>query len=184
MPDFGPRLRPEEVTLDIRRRLARKVYRREFFALAAVFLPCAVFTLVVFFVYRSYGEPAGTEWRLMSPILVTVAAILVVIHLWSLRERRFVENAPPAAAEVKDIETSYDLTHTHRLILKYRPMQNRPKAPLLRGGNTSQLVVVALESDLPGFNTELHCGDAVSILYDPAEPDHVCVVEEEHLPAA
>jgi hypothetical protein len=179
MPDFGARIRPEQVDFTIRCRLAQKVYRREFFALTAVFLPCLLVTLAIVAFYRWHNEPAGSEWPLMAPIVVTVAAILVGIHIWSIRERRFVEKAPPAAAEVKEIETSHDCTYAHRLILTYRPMQHNAKGALLRGNGSSKLVVVAVESDLPGFTTQLRPGDSLSILYDPAEPDHVCVVEEE-----
>ena len=184
MPEFGPRIRPEEVDLNTRRRLARKIYHRESFALLAVFFPCLVLTVVVLLLNRSTNEPSENVWLLMSPIIITTVAILIAIHVWGLRERRFVESAVSAAAEVKEIETSYDLTHTHRLILKYRPMQHQPKGTRLGGANTSQLVVVGLESDLSGFTVGLHCGDSVSILYDPARPDHVCVVEEEHRIAA
>ena len=184
MPDFGPRIRPEQVDFTVRCRLAQKVYRREFYALAAVFVPCLLITLMIVAFYRWHNEPAGSEWPLMAPIVVTVAAILMGIHLWSVRERRFVEKAPPAAAEVKEIESSHDCTYAHRLILKYRPMQDNPKGALLRGNHFSKLVVVAVESDLPGFTDLLRPGDAVSILYDPAEPDHVCVVEEEYTKAA
>ena len=179
MPDFGPRIRPEQVDFTIRCRLAQKVYRREFYALAAVFVPCLLITLMIVAFYRWHNEPAGSEWPLMAPIVVTVAAILIGIHIWSVRERRFVEKAPPAAAEVKEIESSRDCTYAHRLILKYRPMQHNPRGALLRGNGSSKLVVVAVESDLPGFTTELKTGDSLSILYDPAEPDHVCVVEAE-----
>ena len=179
MPDFGPRIRPEQVDFTVRCRLAQTVYKREFFALAVVFLPCLLFTLAVVAFYRSHNEPMGSEWPLMAPIVFTVIVILLAIHFWSVRERRFVETAQPAAAEVKQIETSYDYTHTHRLILKYRPMQHNRKGAMLRGDGISTLVVVAIESDLPGFTTALKPGDSLSILYDPAEPDHVCVVEEE-----
>jgi hypothetical protein len=179
MPDFGPRIRPEQVDFTVRGRLAQRVYRREFYALAAVFLPCLLITLSIVGFYRWHNEPAGSEWPLMAPIVVTVAAILLGIHIWSVRERHFVEKAPPAAAEVKEIETSHDCTYAHRLILMYRPMQHNPKGALLRGNGSSKLVVVAVESDLPGFTTQLRRGDALAILYDPAQPDHVCVVEEE-----
>lgn len=179
MPDFGPRIRPEQVDFTVRCRLAQKVYKREFFALAAVFLPCLLLTLALVAFNRWHNEPAGSEWPLMSPVVFTVVAILIAIHIWSVRERRFVETAQPAAAEVKQIETSYDYTYTHRLILKYRPMQLNRRGAILHGSGSSTLVVVAIESDLPGFTTALKPGDALSILYDPAEPDHVCVVEEE-----
>jgi hypothetical protein len=178
MPDFGPRIRPEQVDFTVRCRLAQRVYKREFFALAAVFLPCLLLTFAVVGFYRWHNEPTGSEWPLMAPIAITVAAILLGIHIWSIRERRFVETAEPAAAEVKQIETSYDYTHTHRLILKYRPMPHNHRNAV-RSSRSSTLVVVAIESDLPGFTTQLKAGDSLSILYDPTEPDHVCVVEEE-----
>ncbi len=184
MPDFGPRIRPEEVNYTVRCRLAQRVYRREFFALAAVFLPCVAITSAIVAFYRWHHEPPGSEWPLMAPIVVTVAAILLGIHIWSVRERRFVQNAPPAAAEVKEIESSRDCTYAHRLVLKYRPLQRNTRGTLLHESYSSALVVVAIESDLPGFTTQLRRGDSLSILYDPAEPDHVCVVEEEHPKAA
>ena len=182
MPDFGPRIRPEEVDSAVRAKLAKRVYRREFMALAAVFVPCLLLTALVVGFYRLNNEPAGSEWPLMAPIVVTVAVILIAIHVWSMRERRFIEKAPPAAAEVKEIESSKGCAHEHRLLLRYRPLQNN--GTRIVHASESKLVVVEVESDLPGFSSQLYRGDALSILYDPEEPDHVCIVEEEHPAAA
>lgn len=182
--DFGPRIRPEEITQETRHRLVRDSYVRELFALSCVFVPAVCIALMVSLGYRWHGEPAYDEWRLISPILVTTLVVLVGTHIWFHRERRFLERAPVAPAEVKQIETSYDLTHTHRLIIKYKPLPKDPKGATLNGFEDAQLVTVAIESDLDGFNNDLHEGDAVSIIYDPARPDHVRVVEEEHKIAA
>ena len=178
--DFGPRIRPEEITGKTRDRLIRESYVRELFDLACVFVPTVCIALIVSLGYRWHGEPPLSEWQPISPILVTAAVILLGIHVWFHRERRFLERAPAAAAEVKEMETTYDLTHTHRLVIKYKPLPSDPKGATLNGAQNSQLVTVAIESNLSGFNSDLHEGDAIAVLYDPAHPDHVRVVEEEH----
>lgn len=178
--DFGPRIRPEEITPETRHRLVRESYARELFALSCVFVPTVCIALMVSLGYRWHGEPPYAEWQPISPILITAAVLLIGIHVWFHRERRFLERAPAAPAVVKEMETTYDLTHTHRLIIKYKPLPKDPKGATLNGGADSQLVTVAIESDLKGFNADLHQGDAVSVLYDPGRPDHVRVVEEEH----
>jgi hypothetical protein len=179
MPGFADRVRPDQVTPTMRARLARKVYRREFFALSAVFAPCLLIAGVVIAFYHSHVEAAGTVWQLIGPIVITGALIALVVHAWGLRERKFVENAPLAAARVKEIESSARYTYKYRVILSYRPIQYKASKALLPGLGAAHLVVATVESNLPGFSRELQRGDSLSILYDPAEPDHVCIVEEE-----
>lgn len=179
MPGFGDRIRPDQVTFTMRARLSRGVYRREFLALVAVFVPCLLIAGTVIAFYSSHAEAAGTVWQLIGPIVVTGGFIAIAVHLWGLRERRFVETAPPAAAVVKEIETSSDCTYKHRVILSYRPMQHKANRAMLPGLSPAQLVVATVESNLPGFHHQLQRGDSLSILYDPADPDHVCIVEEE-----
>jgi len=178
--DFGPRIRPEEITQETRRNLVRDNYLRELFALSCIFVPAVCIALMVSLAYRWHGEAAYNEWQLISPIVVTGLVVLVGTHIWFHRERTFLKRAPVAAAEVKQIETTYNLTHTHRLIIKYKPLPKDPKGATLNGFGEAQLVTVAIESELAGFNNDLHEGDAISIIYDPARPDHVQVVEEEH----
>jgi hypothetical protein len=179
MSGFGVRIRPDRVTFTMRSRLARSVYRRELLALSAVFVPCLLVAVAVIAFYRFHAEAAGSVWQLIGPIVVTAAGIAIAIHIWGLRERRFVETAPLAAAVVKEIETSFDGTHKHRLILSYRPIEHKATKALLPRLSPSRLVTATVESDLPGFSARLEPGDNLSILYDPAEPDHVCIVEEE-----
>lgn len=178
--EFGSRIRPEEVTPETRRRIARASYAREFFALSCVFVPTIAICLMVSLGYRWHGEPPYAEWQPISPVLITTFAVMIGIHIWFHRERAFVKKAPIAVGIVKQMETSYNLTHTHRLVLKYKPLPKDPKGARLDGGMDSQLVTVAIESELEGFHNDLHEGDAVALLYDPAQPDHVRVIEEEH----
>ncbi|MDT8069780.1 MAG: hypothetical protein ROO76_16585 [Terriglobia bacterium] len=179
MPGFGDRIRPDQVTLAMRARLARSVYRREFLALAAVFLPCLLIAGVVIAFYHFHNEAVGTVWQVIGPIVVTGALIAVVVHAWGLRERKFVETAPLAAAVVKQIETSSDYTYKHRVILSYRPIQYKSNSDMLPGLSPAHSVVATVESNFPGFSQLLQKGDSVSIIYDPVEPDHVWIVEEE-----
>lgn len=179
MPGFGDRIRPDQVTFTMRARLARNVYRREFLALSAVFLPCLFIAGAVVAFYKFHAEAAGSAWQLMGPIIVTGAIIALAVHVWGLRERKFVETAPLAAATVKEIETSSDCTYKHRVFLSYRPMQYKPNNATIPGLSRSHLVVATVESNLLGFSQQLQRGDSLSILYDPGEPDHVCIVEEE-----
>lgn len=177
--DFGSRIRPEQVTPETRRHLQHESYVNEFFAICCVIVPAVCIALMLSLGYRWHGEPTYTEWKPILPILVVAAAIVIGVLMWFQRERRFLARAPITVAEVKEIETSYDLTHTHRLVIKYKPLPEDAKTASVSNGITDQQVTVALELDLKGFTDELHGGDAVSILYDPAHPDHVRVVEEE-----
>lgn len=173
--EFGPRIRPEEVTPEIRSRLVRASYANEAFAIACVLVPAVCISLLISLGYRMHGEPRFIEWQPITPILATAVVILLGVVGWFYRERRFLAKAPAAAAEVRDIETSYDLTHTHRLIIRYKPATSDTAA---RAGE--QVVTVAIETDLKGFNEDLREGDNIAIIYDPVHPDHVHVVEEEH----
>ena len=177
---FGSRIRPEEVTPETRRRLVRQFHWRELFALSWVVFPTFCIVFMVMLGYRWQQGQALGEWQAVSPVLVTSAAAVIGIHIWFMRERRFLWKAPATDAVVKEMETSYNLTHTHRLILKYKPLPKNPKGITVNGGEQSHLVTVAIESDLKGFHDDLHEGDSVAIIYDPARPDHVRVVEEEH----
>ncbi|HEU5399703.1 MAG TPA: DUF3592 domain-containing protein [Terriglobales bacterium] len=179
MPGFGDRIRPDQVTFTMRARIARSVYRREFLALSAVFIPCLLIAGAAIAFYHYHAEAAGNVWQLIGPIVVTGGFIAVAIHVWGLRERKFVETAALAAAVVKEIETSSDFSYKHRVILSYRPIQYKATKALLPGLTATQLAIATVESNLPGFTQLLQRGDSLSILYDPADPDHVCIVEEE-----
>ncbi len=179
MPGFADRVRPDQVTSAMRARLAHRVYRRELLALAAVFAPCLLIAGAVIAFYHFHVEAAGTVWELIGPIIVTVAVIALVVHAWGFRERKFIETAPLAAAMVKEVESSPGCTYKYRVILSYRPIQYKASKALLPGLGSAHLVVASVESDLPRFSRQLQCADSLSILYDPAEPDHVCIVEEE-----
>jgi hypothetical protein len=178
--DFGSRIRPEEITPNIRKRLIRADFMRESRALGAVVLPVALVTLLVGIGYGWSEEPTRNMWPALGPILVTAAGILLVVHFYHRRERKFLASAPAAPAEVKEIESKSGFAFTHRLIIKYKPLPPDPKGLTLRDSDNSQLVTVSIESDLPGFHEQLHRGDFISLIYDPHKPDHVQVVEEEH----
>ena len=179
MPGFGDRIRPDQVTFTMRARLARSVYRREFLALSAVFIPCLLIAIAVAAFYHLHTDATGNVWQLIGPIVVTGGLIGVAIHIWGLRERRFIETAPLAAAIVKEIETSTDCTYKHRVIMSYRPIQYKATRAMLPGLSTAHLVVATVESNWPGYRQHLQRGDSLAILYEPAEPDHVCIVEVE-----
>lgn len=181
MSDFGSRIRPEEVTPEVRQHMVRDSYVSELLSLAAVVVAGIVLALGFSLIYRWHGESPGAELPSIYPLLAICAVVLIAVHLWYRRDRQFLSSAPAAPAEVERLEASEDITQSHRLVIKFRPSrtdQNEGAAFATQPGDVE--VVAALHSDSVGFNEELHPGDKVAVIYDPRHPEHVRVVEEEH----
>ncbi len=177
MASFGSRIRPDEVTPELRDRLARDQYLTETLALATTFIVTVVASLLVSLVYRWHGEPSGSEWTTIIPILAVGGVALIIVHFWYHSERQFVRQAPVAEAEVETVSGPVGLTHAEQVKLKYHPDRSSlPNLPPIETEETDAPV----DTDAPAFRDELHQGDLVTVLYDPLHPEYVKVVEEEH----
>src|SRR5512133_2994294 len=85
------------------------------------------------------------------------------------------EDSAVTVAGVDDIE---DTGQKHYLTLRFEPGKKEAAAP------HPEIVTAEVHTDSPAFNEELHPGDLVSVLYEPGNPEHVEVVEQEHLTKA
>ncbi|MDT8069779.1 MAG: hypothetical protein ROO76_16580 [Terriglobia bacterium] len=172
MHDFGTRIRPEEITPELREQLIGDCRLSEILLHTAAFLGVVAVSLLLSLVYRWHQEPWGSEWRPIVFAVMVGVLVMIGIRMWFHWENRFLKNAPAAPAEVEEIDVTAD--HKHYLKLKFDPA-SAPGTPSHEGEVTAEL-----HTDAPAFNEQLHTGDLVSVIYEPSNPEHVEVVEVEH----
>jgi hypothetical protein len=117
----------------------------------------------------------GSEWRPITLVILLGVLTMIGIRIWFHREYQFLKDSAVTVAEVEDIE---DTGQKHYLTLRFEPGKKEAAAP------HPEIVTAEVHTDSPAFNEELHPGDLVSVLYEPGNPEHVEVVEQEHLTKA
>lgn len=172
MHDFGTRIRPDEVTPELREQLVADCRLSEALLQSATFIAAVAVSLVLSLVYRWHGEPTGSEWRPIAGIALLGLLAMIGTHIWFRREYFFLKAAPVIEAEVEEIEAA--APDKHLLKLKFEPEQ-RPGVQ-----SHEEVVTAPLHSQARAFNEDLHPGDLVSVIYEPGNPEHVEVVEAEH----
>jgi len=172
MSDFGTRIRPEEITPELREQLVGDCRLSEILLHSATFLGIVAVSLLLSLVYRWHGEPGATEWRPIVLVIMVGVLVMIGIRIWFHWEYQFLKAAPSTTAEVEEIDITAE--HKHYLKLKFDP--EPPPGTLAH----EEIVTTELHSDAPAFNEQLHTGDLVSVLYEPTNPEHVEVVELEH----
>ncbi len=172
MHDFGTRIRPDEVTPEVRRQLVSDCRLSEVLLQSATFVGAVALALLLSLVYRWHGEAMGSEWRPIALVAVLAGLTMIGIRVWYRWETHFLKDAPVATAEVEEIEVV--ARDKHYLKLKFEPEHEVSKP------SHEEVVTTELHTQAPAFNEELHPGDLVSVIYEPSNPEHVQVVEEEH----
>jgi hypothetical protein len=173
MHDFGTRIRPDEITPELREQLVTDCRLSEALLQSATFIGAVVISLVLSLVYRWHGEALGSEWPPILSVVFLALLTMVGIRIWFRWESQFLKVAPVATAEVEEIDVA--LGDKHFLKLKFEP-EHDASTPA-----HEEIVTAELHSDSPAFNDELHPGDLVSVIYEPTNPEHVHVIEQEHL---
>lgn len=173
MHDFGSRIRPDEITPELREQLVADCRLSEALLQSATFIGGVAISLVLSLVYRWHGEAWGSEWKPILGIVFLAVLTMIGIRIWFRWEYHFFKAAPIAAAEVKEI--AVEPGDKHLVTLKFE-LQHDPGTPAHQ-----EVVTTELHSEAPAFNEQLQAGDLVSVLYEPSNPEHVHIVEQEHL---
>ena len=173
MHDFGSRIRPDEITPELREQLVSDCRLTEALLQCATFIGGVAISLVLSLVYRWHGEPLGSEWRPILGVVLLALLIMIGIRVWFRWEYHFLKDSPVASAEVEGIDI--EAGDKHFLKLKFEP------EPAAGTSAHEEVVTAELHSVNRAFNEDLHPGDLVSVIYEPKNPEHVQVVEEEHL---
>lgn len=186
---YSSRIRPDEVTPELRNSIADRYWIDEFFALTAVVMCTVLLGLGTSLGFRWHGNPPGSEWIWMIPIGLLGLIGLFAMHFWYERQRAFIRKMPIADAEIEDIQTLVETTdhgvaHRHRLVVRYSPSRSAQSQATPISEPVACVASTVVESESPAFTTELARGGHVSVIYDPTEPKHVVVVEAEHEKAA
>lgn len=171
MADFGTRIRPEELTPELREQLVGDCRLSEALLQSAAFVGTVVVSLLFSLVYRWHGEAWGSEWRPIMLVIALGLLTMIGIRVWFRWEYHFLKDAPVATAEVEEIDVTADDKHHLKLKFEAKPEPDKP--------SHEEIATAELHSMAPAFNERLHRGDLVSVLYEPSNPEHVEVVELE-----
>lgn len=182
---FGNRIKPEEVTSDVRNDLAREEWRDEgtWMGLLAVFF--VMVSLGFSLAYRWHGDPPKAELPAIGIVALVAILGLIAVHVAYALRRKFLKKAPATLGLVLEAEPSYkysDDSATHQKSLKLRyapgyPDSHAAEVATLFGDGTVT-VSTELNAQSPGFVDEVEKGVFVTLLYDPANLRHVRVVEK------
>ncbi len=171
MSDFGTRIRPEEITPELREQLVGDCRLSEALLQSATIVGAVAISLVLSLVYRWHGESWGSEWRPITLIIMLAVLAMIGIRIWFRWEYHFLKDAPVTSAEVEEIDIT--ASDKHYLKLKFEP-EHDPGKPA-----HEEIVTAEVHTTAPAFNEQLHPGDFVSVIYEPTNPEHVHVVEVE-----
>ena len=173
MHDFGSRIRPDEITPELREQLVSDCRLTEALLQCATFIGGVAISLGLSLVYRWHGEPLASEWRPIFGVVLLALLIMIGIRVWFRWEYHFLKDAPAVTAEVEEIDVQAG--DKRFLKLKIEPGHD--------GGTPvhEEIVRAEVHSVARAFNEDLHTGDLVSVIYEPKNPEHVHVIEQEHL---
>jgi hypothetical protein len=172
--------RPAPVRGDVRRCISADITCEQRMWSLCVVSSGLIFALLLAYSARQRGVPLEIQREAFRAILIAGVFLLAYLHLHYRRQRRFVENAPVALANViveHVTPDEYDFTPSNkpRLALYYTP--SPPADSEEEYSMVDGPCPPPIWADLDGFavppDRELHPGDLVAILYDPAHPAHI-----------
>src|SRR5512133_3565995 len=115
MHDFGARIRPDEITPELRNQLVGDNRLSEALLQCATFIGAVAISLLLSLVYRWHGEIVGSEWRPITLVILLGVLTMIGIRIWFHREYQFLKDSAVTVAEVEDIE---DTGQKHYLTLR------------------------------------------------------------------
>ena len=178
---FRSHVHPEEVTPGLRSRMAHNIGIDHL--IWSGFL--AVLTVIVL-----VGVVLVDTLESLSPRLLWHVGTVVTLGIWAElvcyfvyeRRRLFVLHHPATTAIVVR-ETGRDdhAVNERRALVRYLPRAGQHfDVNLLAKSDDTHETWASLDGLSDEFERNLHVGDLVTILYDPAKPSHVHIVEFEH----
>lgn len=171
-----------QVTDAVRRRVAEEIKSQESMWSMTIVAAGVLFALTMAYSAWQRGIEVEIRREGLRSVLIAVLALVVYLHIHFARQYRFVMKAPATFAEVveeRGIPDEYDRrpTITPRLAICYTPIPAEAAS-----GEFSMLdgpCAPPVWADLDGISgPELHPGDQVAVLYDPADPAHVRIIDE------
>ncbi len=182
--DYHVPHRPAPVTGDVRQRLVSAINCEQRTWSLAVISAGLVFGLIFAYSAAERGIASDIQREALRSVLFAGVFLLGYLHLHYRRQRRFVMNAPAAMANVvleRVTPDEYDFRPSDdpRLAIYYTPSPpaGSEEEYSMVDGPCAPLTWADLEGFTESISRELRPGDLVAILYDPANPTHIRLVD-------
>ena len=182
---YGNHIRPEEVTPEMRRQLARDEWIGEMVRNGLIAVLTVFVSLGISLAYRWRGEQDWAELYLIVPLLIVVGVISTVLHFRHKARREFALHGPVTPALVVEEKQTLHFSDDSaimvpKLLLRYVPEPGvEGDLERLRSANEAWTVWVELSGLSSDFEEKVQPNQLVTILYDPREPKHVQVIERD-----
>ncbi len=178
---FGHHFHPEEVTNEVRERMVRNISIDQLIWSGFIALIGAILAVGSAIVDSVDKISPALYWHLGTIIAIGLWAEMICYFVFDSR-KRFVRTMPATTAVVVRQRDTVDLAEgVPRVMVRYLPRAGDVfSAERLRKTDEAITAWADLDGLSPEFEKNLHPGDLVSILYDPARPSKIKLVEFEH----
>jgi hypothetical protein len=179
---FENRIQPQNLTEDIRAKLAGFETKLELIAIGCTGAVLGFMAFGLWTFYRFYGRARGTEFPGMVPLIIAFALIACVIHIAYQWRREMWLTWPATSAVVTHLEPTWhrfqeSQGHRPNLTLRYRTRPNAVTDPIELALTPDAHQSTALVQGKYDFALSLKNGALVTVVYDPDRPERVRVVE-------
>ena len=181
VPTFAHHLHPEEVTPQIRERMAHNIGIDHMIWAGFIALIGAILGVGTAIVDSVDKVSPAIYWHIGAIVVAALWAELICYLVFDTR-KRFVLGMPVATAVVvkhRDVVSASGGVPCVQV--RYLPkLKEKFDVDLLRSAEEAFTAWVDLDGLSIPFEQNLQIGDLVTILYDPARPSHIRIVEFEH----
>jgi len=178
---FRQHVHPEEVTPELRARMSHNIGIDHLIWSGFLAVLTVIVVVGVLLVDTLEQVSPRLFWHTGTAITLGIWAELICYFIYE-RRKLFVLHHPATTAVVVRQSGKNDLTvSTPRAWVRFLPkLGTHFDVNLLQNAEEAYEAWAELDGLSDEFEKNLHVGDLITILYDPARPSHIQIVEFEH----
>lgn len=178
---FRSHVHPEEVTPALRSRMAHNIGIDHLIWSGFLAVLTVIFLVGVVLVDTVESLSPRLLWHIGTVLTLGIWAELVCYFVYE-RRKLFVLHYPATPALiVRETGREDHVVNERRALVRYLPkLGEHFDVNLLANADEAYETWASLDGLSDEFEKNLHVGDLISILYDPAKPSHIHIVEFEH----
>ena len=178
---FRSHVHPEEVTPALRLRMAHNIGIDHL--IWSGFLAVLTIIVLVGIVLIDTLETLSPRllWHVGTVVTLGIWAELLCFFVYERRKLFVLHNPATTAVVVRETGREDHAINERRAMVRYLPKVGQHfDLILLANAKDARETWASLDGLSDEFERNLHVGDLITILYDPAKPSHVHIVEFEH----
>jgi hypothetical protein len=178
---FGKHVHPEEVTPELRARIAQNITMDHLVWAGFLALMTLILMVGTAFVDTMDKVSPAILWHMGTILTLGLWAELICYFIYDNRKKLVRTGVATTAVVVRQQNEEDFASGVPRVQLRFVPKPNNViDIDSLRSPDKSLSTWGNLDGLSDKFEKNLHVGDLVTILYDPDRPSHIRIVEFEH----